>query len=285
MLLSGHARLAAVLGDPIGHSLSPRLHGYWFERHRIDGTCVPLHVRQAELEPCFRILGRIGFRGWNVTLPHKEHAFALVDRHDEAARRIGAVNTVLVQKDGSLLGRNTDGFGFLAHLRASLPDHDPACGPALVLGAGGAARAVAAALLEAGCPHLRITNRTESRARDLAAWLGHHFAATIEVVPWRDRAAALESVRLCVQTTRLGMRGEPPLELDLALLPEDAAVADIVYVPLETDLLRRARAAGHPVVDGLGMLIWQAVPGFRHWGGCEPAVDERVRACLLEALS
>ncbi len=284
MLISGQARLAAVLGDPVAHSLSPRLHGYWFERYRIDGAYVPLRVRAEDLAAAFALLPRLGFRGWNVTLPHKEAAAALVEELDPAAARIGAVNTVLVGEGGRLRGLNTDGFGFLASLREQAPALALTAGPAVVLGAGGAARAVAAALCEAGCPRLRIVNRSEGRARALAAWLEEHFGTTVVVVPWQDRARALAGAVLCVNCTSLGMKGQEPLHLALDHLPEAAVVADIVYVPLETALLRTARRRGNPVVDGLGMLLWQAVPGFRHWGGLEPAVDADLRRCLLQAL-
>ena len=285
MLISGRARLAAVLGDPVAHSLSPRLHGYWFERYRIDGAYLPLRVRAEDLAAVFTLLPRLGFRGWNVTLPHKEAAATLVHELDPAAARIGAVNTVLVGEGGHLRGLNTDGFGFLASLRKQVPGFAPAAGPAVVLGAGGAARAVAAALCEAGCPQLRIVNRTPERAESLVAWLRRHFAADAEVVPWSEREAALAGTVLCVNATSLGMVGRPPLPLSLTRLPPEAVVADIVYVPLETPFLRAARERGHRTVDGLGMLLWQAVPGFRHWGGVEPVVDAGLRECLLQALS
>lgn len=279
------ARLAALLGDPVAHSLSPLLHNHWFERYRVDGVYVALRVPAADLADALRLLPRLGFLGFNVTLPHKEAAFRLVDRHDAAAARIGAVNTVLVEPGGALLGRNTDGEGFLHHLRAECPSWRPGEAPAVLLGAGGAARAVAAALLAAGVPELRFVNRTRERAEELAHWLRRHFVARTTVVAWAERAEALRGAGLLVNCTSLGMTGEPPLDLVLDPLPVSAVVADIVYVPLETDLLRRARLRGHPVVDGLGMLIHQAVPGFRHWGGVEPRPDRPVRDLLLRAFS
>ncbi|MCL6606613.1 MAG: shikimate dehydrogenase [Geminicoccaceae bacterium] len=284
MLLSGKARLAGVVGWPVAHSLSPRLHGHWFERYRIDGAYVPLPVRPEDLELAFHALPRLGFLGWNVTIPHKERAFALVDRRDGAAERMGAVNTVLVHPDGTLEGRNTDGAGFLASLAAAVPDFRRTSGPALLLGAGGAARAVAWALLESGTPELRLANRTPERAERLARELEATFPGRLATVPWPVPTEALADLALLVNATSLGMKGQPPLPLDLALLPRTALVTDLVYVPLETPLLAAARARGNPVVDGLGMLLHQAVPGFRHWGGCEPTVDEALRACLLEAL-
>lgn len=285
MWFTAAARLAALLGDPVAHSLSPLLHNHWFERYGVDGVYIALRVPADDLEATLRLLPRLGFLGFNVTLPHKEAVFRLVDRHDAAAARIGAVNTVLVEPGGALLGRNTDGEGFLAHLRAECPSWRPADAPAVLLGAGGAARAVAAALLEAGVPELRLANRTRERAEALADWLAAHFPARPVVVGWEERTQALAGAGLLVHATSLGMAGKPPLDLPLDLLPLSAVVADIVYVPLETDLLRRARLRGHPVVDGLGMLIHQAVPGFRHWGGVEPQPDRAVRDLLLRGLS
>jgi shikimate dehydrogenase len=285
MLLSGKARLAGVIGWPVGHSLSPRLHGHWFARYAVDGAYVPLPVRPEDLELAFRALPRLGFLGWNVTVPHKERAFALVDRRDAAAERMRAVNTVLVHPDGTLEGRNTDSVGFLAHLLAEHPDRRPVAGPALVLGAGGAARAVAWALLEAGVPLLRLANRTAGRAAALAAELDRAFPGRVAGVGWPASAVALDGLALLVNATSLGMKGQPPLDLDLGPLPAATLVADLVYVPLETDLLAAARARGNPVLDGLGMLLHQAAAGFAWWGGRVPEVDAAARACLLEALA
>ena len=285
MLLSGRARLAGVMGWPVGHSLSPLLHGHWLERYGIDGAYVPLPVRPEDLALAFRALPRLGFLGWNVTLPHKEAAFGLVDRHDEAAGRMGAVNTVLVHADGGLEGRNTDGYGFLSNLALQAPAWQAAAGPALVLGAGGAARAVAVALLEAGVPVLRLANRTSARAQALAQELGRRARGRVETVSWPVPAAALADAILCVNATSLGMKGQPALALELEPLPPGAVVADLVYVPLDTPFLQAARRLGHVTVDGLGMLIHQAVPGFTHWGGCRPEPDEATRALLLAALT
>jgi shikimate dehydrogenase len=285
MLLTGSARLAGVMGWPVAHSLSPALHGHWFARHGVDGAYVPLPVRPEDVGLVFRALPRVGFLGWNVTIPHKEAAFRLVDERDAAAERMGAVNTVLVRPDGSLLGRNTDGLGFLANLRAQAPGWRPEAGPAVVLGTGGGARAVATALLDAGVPGLRLANRTRGRAEELAEALRAIAAVPVEVAAWEAREGALAGAGLVVNATSLGMKGAPPLTLRLDELPAGAVVADLVYVPLETDLLRAARARGNPVVDGLGMLLHQAVPGFTHWGGVEPEVDDALRAVLLEGLA
>ena len=285
MLLSGKARLAGVIGWPVGHSLSPRLHGHWLQRHGIDGAYLPLPVRPDDIELAFRALPRLGFLGWNVTLPHKEAAFRLVDGHDPSALRTGVVNTVMVDADGRTRGYSTDGGGFLANLRAQASGWRPQAGPAVLVGCGGAARAVAVALLDAGVPELRLTNRTADRALALKEVLERDFpAAAIALLPWEARAAALEGAALCVNTTSLGMKGQPPLDLDLSALPLASPVADLVYVPLETELLAAARRRGHPVVDGLGMLLHQAVPGFAHWGGVTPEVDAAARGVLLEAL-
>jgi shikimate dehydrogenase len=280
-MITGRARLAGVMGWPVAHSRSPLLHGFWFERYGIDGAYVPLAVRPEDVGLAFDALPRMGFLGWNVTLPHKEAAFRLVHRRDAMAERMGAVNTVLVQADGTLEGRNTDGLGFLANLRAQAPDWRPEAGLAVLIGAGGAARGVAVALLEAGVPALRLLNRTAGRAELLRRELAACTDRPIETVAWEGRAAALEGTALLVQCTSLGMAGQPPLELDLAGLPGKAVVADLVYTPLDTDLLASARRRGNPVVDGLGMLLHQAVPGFAHWGGVTPAIDEAVRAVAL----
>ena len=285
MVTQGGPRLAGVMGWPVGHSLSPALHGHWFAGHGVAGIYVPLPVRPEDVGLAFRALPRLGFSGWNVTVPHKEAAFRLVDEHDDDAVRAQAVNTVLVQADGRLLGRNTDGQGFLASLRERVPAWRPGAAPALLVGAGGGARAVAAALLDAGVPRLLLANRTQAKAEELAGWLASAAAGQVEVVPWEGRAGALAGAGLLVNATSLGMAGQPPLDLELAGLPGDAVVADLVYVPLETGLLARARARGNPTVDGLGMLLHQAVPGFAHWGGVTPAVDEAVRACLLGILA
>jgi shikimate dehydrogenase len=286
MLLSGKARLAGVMGWPVGHSLSPRLHGHWIERHGLDAAYVPLPTRPEDVEAAFRLLPRLGLLGWNVTLPHKEAAFRLVGERHVSAQRTGSVNTVLVYADGLTRGYSTDGEGFLANLRHQAPGWRAEAGPAALIGTGGAARAVAVALLDAGLPALRLANRTAARALELAGDLRAMFPdGAVEPVAWEERAAALDGAALCVNCSSLGMQGQPPLDLALDALPAASPVADLVYVPLETALLRAARARGHPAVDGLGMLVRQAVPGFRHWGGIEPTVDAATTAVLLEALA
>lgn len=278
--LSGKAKLAGVMGWPIGHSLSPRLHGYWLRHYAVDGAYVPLAVRREDFAGAVRMLPRLGFAGANVTVPHKEAALAAVDEAAGEARRIGAVNTIVVRADGSLMGWNSDGFGFMENLKAGVPDWNPGLGPAVVLGAGGAARAVCAALVDGGVPELRLVNRTASRAEALAADIG----GPIEVVSWAERESALDGARLLTNTTTLGMAGNPPLDLALERLPPEAAVTDIVYAPLKTPLLVAAAARGNPTVDGLGMLLHQARPGFAAWFGVEPEVTDELRAFVLRGM-
>lgn len=276
MILSGRAKLAGVMGWPVEHSRSPRLHGFWLERYGIDGAYLPLPVRPEAFPEALHALAELGFRGVNVTLPHKEAALAACDEVSDEARRIGAVNTI-VMTDGHLIGSNSDGFGFLENLKELAPFWQASEGPAAVLGAGGASRAVVAALLAAGVPEVRLVNRTRSRAERLAAELG----GAIEVRGWDEIGAALGGLRLLVNTTSLGMSGQPPLELDLEPLPSSALVTDIVYQPLETPLLALARAGGYRVVDGLGMLLHQARPGFEAWFGRAPAVTPALRDFVL----
>ena len=266
------------MGWPVGHSLSPRLHGYWLRHHAIDGAYVPLAVVPEGLATALRALPALGFRGVNLTLPHKEQAVSIVDRTTLTARRIGAVNTVVVEEGGQLLGDNTDGFGFLASLSAGRPGWRADAGPAVLLGAGGAARAIAVSLLDQAVPELRILNRSRNRAETLAAELG----GRIRVEDWDARHAALAGAALLVNTTSLGMIGQPPLEIGLEAMPRDGVVVDAVYAPLETALLAAARARGQPAVDGLGMLLHQARPGFRAWFGQEPEVTEELRRVVLD---
>ncbi|MCX7369009.1 MAG: shikimate dehydrogenase [Alphaproteobacteria bacterium] len=267
-LLSGHARLAGVFGHPITHSRSPRLHGFWLQRYGIDGAYIPLGVAPSGFAAAVRALVDLGFRGANVTIPHKLAAFEICDAVAPFARRAGAVNT-LIFRDGRIEGSNTDGFGFLESIREAAPGWRADAGPAVLLGAGGAARAIAAALLDAGAPRVTLVNRTAAKAEALARDLG----GPIHVA---DRPS-LEDAALLVNTTSLGMQGQPGLEVDLAPLPASAVVADIVYVPLETRLLAAARARGLVAVDGLGMLLHQARPGFEAWFGVAPQVDQALR--------
>ena len=266
--LTGAARVAGVLGWPVAHSRSPLLHGTWLERHGIDGAYLPLPVAPEHFADAVRALMQLGFRGANVTIPHKQAAYDLCDEREATAERAGAVNT-LIFRDGRIIGSNTDGWGFCESLREQVPGWRADAGPAVMLGAGGAARAVAARLLDEGCPRLTLVNRSLERAEALARSLG----GPVEIAARADLAGAA----LLVNTTSLGMHGQPPLEIDLAPLPPSAVVADIVYVPLETPLLAAARARGLRGAEGLGMLLHQARPGFHAWFGVDPAVDAELR--------
>ena len=277
MTITGKARLAGVIGWPVAHSRSPQLHGYWLRHHGINGAYVPLPVRPGELTDALRALPKLGFVGANLTVPHKQAALPVLDIVDELARRIGAVNTIVVDADRGLIGTNTDAFGFIENLRDGAPRWRAQDGPALVIGAGGAARAVCVALLDAGVGDVRIVNRTQARAQAVAETLG----GTILAPPWRERQEAADGAALLVNATTLGMDGQPPLEFDLASLPAAAVVSDIVYTPLETPLLAAAQARGHVVVDGLGMLLHQARPGFEAWFGIAPTVTAELRRAVL----
>ncbi|MFN8722159.1 MAG: shikimate dehydrogenase [Rhodospirillales bacterium] len=276
-VISGKARVAGVMGWPVGHSRSPRLHGHWLREHAIDGAYVPLAVSPERLGDAVRGLGALGLRGCNVTVPHKEAVIPLLDRIDATARATGAVNTIVVEADGTLSGSNTDVFGFMENLREGAPDWRPAGTVAVVVGAGGAARAVAWALREAGATEVRVVNRTHDRAARLAADIG----GPVHAVAWAEREAALDGAGLLVNTTTQGMEGQARLDLRLDALPRTAIVNDIVYVPLATPLLADAAARGNPVVDGLGMLLHQARPGFAAWFGAEPTVTPALRRAVL----
>ena len=278
--LSGNAKIAGVIGWPVAHSLSPRLHGYWLQTLGIDGAYVPLPVAPENISDALRALLKLGFAGANVTVPHKEAALAAVDEVSEIANRIGAVNTLICKSDGTLYGDNTDAFGFIENLRAGAPSWRPDSGRALVLGAGGAARAVITALIDAGVTEISLSNRTLARADDVAQYIGGNVA----VVPWEARDTAAEGVTLLVNTTTLGMTGKAPLEMDIRALADDAVVTDIVYAPLQTPLLASAHARGLTTVDGLGMLLHQARPGFEAWFGVRPEVTADLRRHVLESL-
>jgi shikimate dehydrogenase len=272
------------MGWPIAQSKSPRLHGFWLSQAGIDGTYVPLPVRPETLGQALRALPVLGFRGVNLTMPHKEIALELVDFVDPLARRIGALNTIVVREDGKLEGLNTDAFGFSEHLRLS--GYENAARPATILGAGGAARAVIAALQDMGCPEIRLVNRTVPRAQKCAAQLripGDQ-RSILRVYAWDDMPIALSGSSLLINTTSLGMVGQPPLTVHLAPLPIDAWVYDIITAPLETALLQSAKARGHRTVDGIGMLLHQGRPGFKAWFGIDPVVTDALRDFVLGVL-
>ncbi len=277
MPIDGKTKVAGVMGWPVEHSLSPRLHGYWLERHRINGAMVPMPVRPENFAEALRALPKLGMVGASVTVPHKEAVLDIVDDCEPLARRVGAANLVVIGDDGRLVGRNTDVSGFIGALREGAPEWRAGAGPAVVLGAGGAARAIVVALADAGATDIRVVNRTWARAETLAKTFGPN----VRPLRWEDRARALADTTLLVNATTLGMTGGPALDLDLAPMRARAVVADIVYAPLKTPLLARALARGLTAVDGLGMLLHQARPAFAAWFGVEPEVTADLRAHLL----
>jgi shikimate dehydrogenase len=271
---------ACVIGWPVAHSRSPVIHRYWLKLYGLDGAYEMEAVRPEDIGGFLKSLGERGYAGANVTLPHKEAALAAAVRPDEAARTIGAANTLWLDEAGLLHASNTDAYGFMTHLAAEAPDWNKGERPVAVLGAGGAARAILHGLIEAGASRILLANRTEGRAKALAEGFGDR----VSVIAWADRNRALAGCGLLVNTTSLGMTGKPPLDIDLAALPRDAIVADIVYSPLETPLLAAARARRNRVVDGLGMLLHQAVPGFERWFGVRPNVTPELRAHVVKHL-
>lgn len=258
------------MGWPVGHSRSPLIHNHWIAEHDLSGSYVLLPVQPEKLEQALRALPVLGFAGCNLTIPHKVAAMSIVDRIDPLAQRIGAINCIVVEADGSLSGRNTDAFGYIQSLRDAQPQWQANAGPALVLGAGGAARAVIAGLLDSGVPAIRLTNRSPDKTHELVAAFGPQVVA----VDWPERHAAVDGAALVVNTTNLGMQGQPLLDLDLSALSPKALVSDVIYVPLETPLLVAAKLRGNTTVNGLGMLLNQARPAFEAWFGVLPGVSD-----------
>lgn len=269
--------LAGVIGDPIAHSLSPRLHGHWLRRYGLKGHYVPLHINHANLADALRLLPDMGFVGVNVTIPHKEYVLSLASNVTDRAALIGAANTLTFLGDGRIQADNTDGQGFLSNIRQALPGWTAAAGPALVLGSGGAAKSIISSLLSDGAPHVFVANRTRARAEGLK----EQFGARVDPQDWTRIPDLVGDAAFIVNTTSLGMTGQPPLSINLSGLRRPTVVTDIVYAPLETDLLRQAREAGCETVDGLGMLLHQAVPGFERWFGYTPLVDDDLRKAVL----
>ncbi|HBM61672.1 MAG TPA: shikimate dehydrogenase [Citreicella sp.] len=270
--------LAGVIGSPVAHSRSPRLHGHWLRKYGLPGHYIPMDVPADRLEETLRLLPQIGFVGVNITIPHKERVMEIADLVSDRATLIGAANTLIFRRDGKIHADNTDGFGFIENLRQSAPNWQPESGPAVVFGAGGAARAVVASLLEVGVPEIRLTNRTRLRAETLREDFGNR----IKVVDWVQAGNAVEGAATVVNSTSLGMTGKAELRVPLDGLSRRALVTDLVYTPLQTRLLRVAAEMGCTCVDGLGMLLHQAVPGFERWFGQRPEVDEALRAVVLE---
>ena len=270
--------LAGVIGAPIAHSKSPKLHAHWLYKTDLPGHYVPLHIEPNDLKQTLKILPKLGFVGLNVTVPHKEEVMRYVDVVTDRATLIGAANTLIFRPDGKIKADNTDGFGFIRNLTTGAPGWDPDAGAALVLGSGGAARAVIAALLEAGVTEILLTNRTRARAENLK----DIFGPKVKIIDWIDAGNAIDDAALLVNTTSLGMQGKPELRVPLDGLKRDTVVTDLVYAPLKTGLLSVAEEMGCLTVDGLGMLIHQAAPGFQHWFGARPSIDDATRAVLLK---
>lgn len=269
--------LAAVIGSPVAHSRSPRLFRHWLRRYGLPGHYIPIDVPAEKLEETLRLLPELGFVGLNVTIPYKERVMEIADLVSDRATLIGAANTLIFRKDGRIHADNTDGFGFVENLRQNAPGWNPAAGPATVLGAGGAARAVIASLLDVGVPEIRLSNRTRVRAERLQTDFGNR----ISVHDWVQAGNIIEGCTTVVNTSSLGMAGKPELRVPLDALAPGMLVTDLVYTPLETRLLRVANEQGATVVDGLGMLLHQAVPGFERWFGTRPEVDAATRDAVL----
>ena len=260
--------IAGVMGWPVAHSRSPLIHNHWIRQHQLNGAYGLFPVNPIDLEAAIRGLQALGLAGCNITIPHKVNAMACVDWVDPLAKRMGAINTIVVQPDGALHGFNNDGFGFIQSLLESQPSWHANAGPIAVLGAGGAARGVVVSLLDAGATNIRLINRTHSKAEELA----QAFGPAVTTVEWEAREDALIGAALLVNTTNQGMHGEPALALRLNKLPVEALVCDAVYIPLETPLLQEARLRGNSTVNGLGMLLHQARPAFQAWFGVLPEV-------------
>jgi shikimate dehydrogenase len=271
---------ACVIGWPVEHSRSPTIHRYWLKQYGIDGAYEKEAVRPEDLAEFLRALDASGYAGCNVTLPHKEAALRAAESADDAAVAIGAANTLWLDAGGTLHASNTDAYGFMTNLEAEAPGWNKTKRPVVVLGAGGAARAILHGLLAAEVSRILLGNRTRNRAETLAK----EFGPLVSVVDWKDRNRALQGCGLLVNATSLGMTGKEKLEIDLCDLPNDAVVTDIVYSPLETELLAAARARGNRAIGGLGMLLYQAVPGFERWFGIRPEVTPELRAHVAATL-
>lgn len=270
----------AVLGHPVSHSLSPRLHGYWLKQYAIKGSYEAKDVLPEALGDVLTSLSADGYRGVNLTVPHKETALSWINKIDDTAARIGAVNTVVVCQDGTLSATNTDAYGFIENLRAQVGELSPFFKKTVILGAGGAARAACVALMDAGAEEIILINRSRDKAEKIKTDLG----GNIQTGDWEKRDSLLFGAGLLVNATSLGMKKMPPLELSLENLPQAALVTDIVYNPLTTPLLRQAQVRGNKVVDGIGMLLYQAQKAFELWHGILPEVDDALRCHMLEGL-
>lgn len=272
--------IAGVMGWPVAHSRSPLIHNHWIHQYNLSGAYGAFPVAPSNLEAALRGLRALGLAGCNITIPHKVNAMAYVDWVHPLAQRMGAINTVVVQADGALHGFNNDGFGFIHSLLDAQPSWQANSSPIVVIGAGGAARAIVVSLLDAGATHIRVVNRTHSKAEELA----QEFGSFVTAVKWADREDALTGASLLINTTSQGMHGEPALDISLTNLPADALVSDAVYIPMETPLLKEARLRGNATVNGLGMLLHQARPAFQAWFGVMPEVSDKLYAEVIKTI-
>lgn len=270
--------MAGVIGWPVSHSRSPTIHNYWIHQYKLNGAYGLFPVTPENLEVAIRGLKALGLAGCNITIPHKVAAMRFVDWIDPQAQRIGAINTIVAGADGLLRGYNNDGFGYLQSLLEVQPNWNAAAGPIAVLGAGGAARAILVALIDAGAKEIRLLNRTKDKADELA----HEFAPVVSAYPWENRNESLENCAMLINTTSLGMHGQAPLEINLDKLPKTAFVSDAIYAPLETPLLAQAKAQGNLTVNGLGMLLHQARPAFHAWFDLMPDVTQNLRDTIIQ---
>jgi len=272
--------LAGVMGWPVMHSRSPMMHNYWFKKHGLAGTYVPLAIRPEHLSAALRGLHPLGFAGVNVTIPHKQEAMKMVHEVDTLAKSIGAISCVVVRSDGSLAGTNNDCYGFIHAVRQEQPGWQADAGPVVVIGAGGGSRAVCYGLAQEGAREIRVVNRTLARAKGIA----QEFGGPIKALPWERRHEVLEGAAMVVNTTSCGMVGQPALDIELDKLPRSALVADIIYIPLETPFLAAARKRGNSTINGLGMLLNQGRPAWKAWFGIEPEVTAELRAIVEKTI-
>jgi shikimate dehydrogenase len=281
--MAHHARflLAGVMGWPIMHSRSPLLHNYWFKKHELAGTYVPLAIRPEGLAGALRALHPLGFAGCNLTIPHKQEAMKIVDEVDTLAQSIGAISCVVVRPDGSLAGTNNDCYGFIHNIRQEQPGWRADSGPIVVIGAGGGSRAVCYGLAQEGAREIRLVNRTFARARGIA----DEFGGPLKALPWAQRHDVLEGAAMVVNATSQGMVGQPALDIKLDKLPASALAADIIYIPLETPFLAAARQRGNRTVNGLGMLLNQGRPAWKAWFGIETEVTPELRSLVERSLA
>jgi len=272
--------LAGVMGWPVMHSRSPMMHNYWFKKHGLAGTYVPLAIRPEHLSAALRGLHPLGFAGVNVTIPHKQEAMKMVHEVDTLAKSIGAISCVIVRSDGSLAGTNNDCYGFMHAVRQEQPGWRADAGPVVVIGAGGGSRAVCYGLAQEGAREIRVVNRTLARAKGIA----QEFGGPISALPWEQRHEVLGGAAMVVNTTSCGMVGQPALDIELDKLPQSALVADIIYIPLETPFLAAARRRGNSTINGLGMLLNQGRPAWKAWFGIEPEVTAELRAIVEKTI-